>query len=138
VAGSAGAGEVSVPHAPPHVSIVTWILAGIVLGLLVRSGSSRPFPGGAGTAAVFGAGGALVCGAIFTLIAGRPIGDLDPISLIVSCVGASFLVRLILVADSAGQRPADPVREREGCRGQARAEDNGRPSWLKRGETTDV
>jgi uncharacterized membrane protein YeaQ/YmgE (transglycosylase-associated protein family) len=92
------------------MSILAWIVIGLVAGSLAQAATGSTRQGCLGTLAI-GILGALVGGALFNAAGERGISDFGFWSLLVAFVGASALL-LVFRALSGGFRRPDPSARR--------------------------
>ena len=83
------------------MSIVGWLLMGLIAGLLANWLVEGRFPGGIFGAIVGGAIGAFLGGAAFSLVLGRGITGFDLGSLLIAFVGAGGLLTVLRLAGRA-------------------------------------
>ena len=84
------------------MSILGWIVLGVIIGALVNRFLPARFPGGLPGTVLGGAAGAFIGGGIFTVIADRPVSGFDLISLVIALFSAALLLSLIRKANGAG------------------------------------
>lgn len=87
------------------MGIVSWIVLGMIVGMLANWLTPVRFPGGLGGTIAGGMAGAFLGGATFSLLADRGVSGLDTVSLLVALVGAAVLLMVVHKADHAQPRP---------------------------------
>jgi uncharacterized membrane protein YeaQ/YmgE (transglycosylase-associated protein family) len=86
------------------MGIVSWIVLGMIVGILADRLMPGRFPGGLLGTIAGGMAGAFLGGAIFSLVADRGVAGLDTVSLPVAVVGAAVLLMVVRKADHAQPR----------------------------------
>jgi uncharacterized membrane protein YeaQ/YmgE (transglycosylase-associated protein family) len=91
------------------MSIVGWLVLGLIVGILANWLTPGGFPGGIFGTILGGAFGAFLGGALFSLLFDRGVSGFDLASLIIAFVGAVMLLGLLLLAGRAEpDRRLDP------------------------------
>ncbi len=83
------------------MSVISWLLLGISIGLLVNWLVPGRFPGGLIGTIVGGMAGAFLGGALFSLVGGRGVTGFDAVSVLVALLGAALLLTLLRKAGYA-------------------------------------
>jgi uncharacterized membrane protein YeaQ/YmgE (transglycosylase-associated protein family) len=86
-----------------QTAVASWLLIGVVVGLVAHRLSVGGVPGGALGALVGGGAGGFLGGAIFAVLAGAGRG-LDPINLAAAAAGAAALVAMLGLAGRGSLR----------------------------------
>jgi uncharacterized membrane protein YeaQ/YmgE (transglycosylase-associated protein family) len=86
------------------VGVVTWIVAGAVVGWLVSRLAHVRLPGGVWASCLGGMGGGFVGGGIVAVLSGRDAATVDPLGVIVAVAGAAALVLIVRRAAHAEPR----------------------------------
>lgn len=82
------------------ISILTWVIFGLIVGLVARFLTPGPDPKGFFVTVLIGIAGSFVGGFLSMLMRGRPLGafDLHPSGFIMSVIGAVVLLLVYRLA----------------------------------------
>ena len=83
------------------MSVISWLLLGMSIGLLVNWLVPGRFPGGLIGTIVGGMAGAFLGGALFSLVGSRGVTGFDALSVLVALLGAALLLTLLRKAGYA-------------------------------------
>jgi uncharacterized membrane protein YeaQ/YmgE (transglycosylase-associated protein family) len=86
------------------VGVVTWIVAGAVVGCLVSRLAPARLPGGVWAYCLGGMAGGFVGGGIIALLTGGNATTVDPLGVLVAVAGAAVLVLIVRKAAHAEPR----------------------------------
>lgn len=88
------------------MGVISWIVLGVVAGMLADRVVPGRFPGGAAGAVAIAVAGAFLSGAAFALLTSPRGAGFDPASLPVALAGAAGLLAVVRRADRAEPRAA--------------------------------
>jgi len=80
------------------LGVVSWVVLGTGVGLVAHNVSAR-FPGGAIGCLVSGSAGAVLSGALFSLLAGRSASSPEGMTMLSAILGAGAMVTVMRLAD---------------------------------------
>jgi len=90
------------------MGVVSWVVLGAGMGFVVSLVMSARFPGGTIGCLVSGAAGAVVGGALFSLLAGRSASSPEGLTMLLAAFGAGAMLLVMRFADH------DPQLDRSG------------------------
>ena len=94
-----------------ELSIVGWIILGVIVGLLANRLFPGRFPEEVGDDVIGGILGACLGGGLFALIADRGVVRLDFVSLVVASISAALLLSVVRWVEHRGADPTDPITD---------------------------
>jgi hypothetical protein len=86
------------------VAVASWIVVGVVAGLVVHRLAAATFPGGLAGALLGGGAGGFLGGGTFAVVIVGPGAPLDPVTVVAAVAGAAALLATIRAADRGSVR----------------------------------
>lgn len=92
------------------MGILSWLLLGLIVGVLANLLARGRFPGGILGTLAGGTFGAFLGGVLFSTIAGRGVSRFDLLSLLVALIGALLLLTVLRRLGRTEPRPVARIR----------------------------